>query len=144
MKRSILKFETCIMKGHTNTFRTIIKTQHGRVLFLLVQINGDGCTILDCFYIDRNQSKNGLDRYSAKPLKLRTFQCKTDNLLSVIEAELDKKFYGVEFLGLIRLNIRQMSISNSKLKVNAKNIIFLLWLEMVKNMMDCRCIYVHV
>ena len=98
MKRSILEFETCITKGHVNTFRTVFKTQHGRVLFLLVQVSGSDCTILDCFYIDRNQGKKGLERYSAKPLKLQTFQCKTDNLLSVIEAELDKKFYGMKLL----------------------------------------------
>ncbi len=98
MKKSILKFETCVMKSHSNTFRTIIKTQHGRVLFLLLEMSGSDCTILECFYIDRNQGKNGLERYSAKPLKLRTFRCKADDLLSVIEAELDKKFYDVEFI----------------------------------------------
>lgn len=98
MKRSILKFETCIVEGYTNTFRTIFKTRHGRVLFILVEIKGHDCKILDCFYIDRNQGKDGLDRYSSKPLKLQTFQCKEDDLLSVIEAELDKKFYGMEFV----------------------------------------------
>ena len=37
-------------------------------------------------------------RYKAKPKKLRTLQFPAENLLAVIEAELDKKFYGVEFV----------------------------------------------
>lgn len=97
MKRGILKFDACTMDGHADTFRTIIKTQHGRTLFLLLEISGSDCTILDCFYIDRNQGKNGMDRYSSKPSKLRTFQFKTDQLLDIVEKELDKKYYSTEF-----------------------------------------------
>lgn len=98
MERSILKLETFTNNGHANTFRAIFKTQHGRVLFLSLDVNDTDCTITDCFYIDRNQGRTGLDRYSSKPLKLQTFQFQTDNLISVIEAELNKKFYGVEFI----------------------------------------------
>ena len=98
MKKSILKLEACTTNGHANTFRTVIKTKHSRVLFLLLQVNHTDCTILNCFYVDRNQCKTGAERYCSKPLKLQTFQFKTDDLLSVIETELDKKFYGVEFI----------------------------------------------
>ena len=98
MKRGILKFDTCIMDGHADTFRTIFKTQHGRVLYLLLEINGTDCTILDCFYIDRNQNKAGAERYNCKPSKLQTFQFKAEKLLSVVEKELDKKYYSVEFV----------------------------------------------
>lgn len=98
MKRSILKLEACTTSGHANTFRTIIKTKHSRMLFLLLEVNYTDCTILDCFYIDRNQSKTGTERYCSKPLKLQTFQFKTNNLLYVIETELDKKFYSMEFV----------------------------------------------
>ena len=98
MKRGILKFDTCIMDGHADTFRTIFKTQHGRVLYLLLEINGSDCTILDCFYIDRNQNKAGEERYNCKPSKLQTFQFKAEKLLSVVEKELDKKYYSVEFV----------------------------------------------
>ena len=48
-------------------------------------------------YMDRNKGRTGADRYSSKPLKLQTFQFPPDKLLSVIETELDRKFYGVEF-----------------------------------------------
>lgn len=96
MHKSILKLES--ITENDSKFRTIIKTRHGRVLYLSVEVNGFMCTIQDCFYIDRNQGKEGGRRYSAKPKKLRTFQFPVDKLLLVIEAELDKKFYGVEHI----------------------------------------------
>ena len=98
MEKSILKLEIFAGNSSANAFRTIIKTQHGRVMFLALETDGSACTITDCFYIDRNQGRTGAARYSAKPLKLQTFQFPADSLLSVIESELDKKFYGVEFV----------------------------------------------
>lgn len=98
MRKSVLSLESYMTNENTNNFRTIFKTQHGRVIFLSVEINENDCTIIDCFYTDRNQGRTGVERYSVKPLKLQTFQFHVDNLLSVIEAELDKKFYGVEFV----------------------------------------------
>ena len=98
MERSILMLEAFANGGLANTFRTMIKTQHGRVLFLSLVVNGAGCTITDCFYTDRNQGRTGAARYRSKPLKLQTFHFPTNNLLSVIEAELDRKFCDVEFI----------------------------------------------
>ena len=98
MKKSILTLESFTRSDHTNTYRTIIKTHHGRVMFLSIEVNGDDCTITDCFYTDRNQGRAGTARYSSKPLKLQTLQFPIDRLLSVIEVELDKKFYGMEFV----------------------------------------------
>lgn len=98
MERSILKLEEFTSNGLANSFRTIIKTQHGRVLFLSLEITDTAYTITDCFYIDRNQGRAGAERYCSKPLKLQTFQFLADDLLSVIETELDRKFYGVEFV----------------------------------------------
>lgn len=98
MKKSILRFEAFTNSSNTNIFRSIFKTQHGRVLFLAVAVNNTDCIIKDCFYIDRNQNKTGQERYSSKPLKLCTYQFQLKDLLTVIEKELDKKFYGVEFI----------------------------------------------
>lgn len=97
MKKSILKLEVFVSDASVNTFRTIFKTQHGRVLFLSLIIQGNDCTIMDCFYLDRNQGRTGVERYRSKPLKLQSFCFPKDGLLLVIETELDKKFYGVEF-----------------------------------------------
>lgn len=96
MQKSILKLE--ITTDSPTAFRTTIKTRHGRTLFLALETDGPVCTITDCFYYDRNQGREGVARYEAKPKKLRTLQFPTEDLLAVIEAELDKKFYGVVFV----------------------------------------------
>ena len=93
MQKSVLQLESSTDKG--SVFRTIFKTSHGRVVFLSVQLHDSYCTIQDCFYLDRNQGRTGPARYSARPKMLRTIQFPAEQLLSVIEAELDKKFYGV-------------------------------------------------
>ena len=96
MKRSVLRLEAA---NHDNTaFRTTFKTQHGRSVFLSLEIHGSDCAIADCFYTDRNQSRTGEARYGARPKMLRTLTFSTEDLLSVIETELDKRFYGVEFV----------------------------------------------
>ncbi len=96
MQKDILKLETTT--NSPSMFRTTIKTRHGRTLLLSLEVNGPACTITDCFYYDRNQGREGAARYKARPKKLRTLQFPVENLLAVIEAELDKKFYGVEFV----------------------------------------------
>lgn len=96
MQKSVLRLEATA--DSPISFRTTIKTRHGRVLFLSLEISGSICTIQDCFYVDRNQGREGAARYRAKPKKLRTLQFPVEDLLAVIEAELDKKFYGVEFV----------------------------------------------
>ena len=119
MERGILKLETFENNGFSNAFRTIIKTQHGRVMYLALEINDTDCTITNCFYTDRNQGKPGAARYSSKPLKLKTFRFPIDSLLSVIEAELDRKFYGVEF---IRTDYADLSLDEYlKVKSNDGN-----------------------
>ena len=95
MQKSVLQLESSTDKG--SVFRTIFKTSHGRVVFLSVQLHDSYCTIQDCFYLDRNQGRTGPARYSARPKMLRTIQFPAEQLLSVIEAELDKKFYGVTY-----------------------------------------------
>ena len=102
MQKSILKLEA---NHGASTYRTIIKTCHGRMIFLSLAVNGSICTITDCFYTDRNQGRAGAARYSSKPKKLRTLQFPVENLLAVIETELDKKFYGVEFVETEQTNL---------------------------------------
>lgn len=98
MQQSILELEEMMHDGSGRQFRTIIKTRHGRVLFLSLQVEDQNCSILRCFYVDRNQGRTGPARYSARPRKLKTFQFPVEKLLSIIEAELDKKFYGVKYI----------------------------------------------
>lgn len=107
MHKSILSLEKSVYNSQTDTFRTIFKTQHGRELYLSLEIHDTRCTITECFYIDRNQGKTGADRYRSKPKKLQSFQFHIDELLYVIQTELDKKFYDVE---VIRTNHSGLSL----------------------------------
>lgn len=66
-------------------------------LYLSLLITNGRCIIINCFYTDRNQNRTGSERYRSKPLKLKTFEFPLAQLLEIIEAELDKKFYAVEY-----------------------------------------------
>jgi len=81
-----------------NIFRAIFKTRHSRMVFLSLKVIGTDCIITDCFYADRSQLCIGSERYNIKPLKLKTYNFSLDKILTVIEAELDKKFYDMEFI----------------------------------------------
>ena len=91
----ILQLEHC--HAGSNTYRTIFKTKHGRIVFLALAREDDMLIIRDCFYIDRNRGRTGEDRYSARPKKLKTVHLPTADLLTVIGNELDKQFYGIEY-----------------------------------------------
>lgn len=95
MQRTTLRLEP-FGNANGSAYRTTFKNQHGRSLYLELQIDGDICTVTNCFYTDRNQGRAGAARYSARPKLLRTLTFPTEDLLQVIEAELDKHFYGVE------------------------------------------------
>lgn len=79
-----------------DAYRTFFKNQHGRSIYLSLEINGTACTITDCFYTDRVCGSEA-NLYKAKPKKLTSTQFPVDELLRVIETQLDKKFYGMEF-----------------------------------------------
>lgn len=96
MVKSILQLEP-YKSEIPNTYRTVFKTGHGRVIFLALSSEEKMYTVQDCFYIDRNRGCTGDARYSAIPKKLRTVRFPADDLLTVIGNELDKKFYGVEY-----------------------------------------------
>jgi len=97
MRKSILRMDLFSGSNGSVAYRTIFTTRHGRKIFLALVLNGSICTITDFFYIDRKQGREGAVRYSSRPKKLRTCQFPIDDLLSVIELELDKKFYGMDF-----------------------------------------------
>ncbi len=85
-----------LMLYSTNTgsiYRTIIKTNHGRIMYLELTIRQDETQITNCYYIDRTQCK----RYYAVPKKLTTTKCITADLPDVIARELDRKYFGVKY-----------------------------------------------
>lgn len=98
MQKSILQLESFAGRSPAGAYRTIIKNQHGRTIFLSLEVNETHCTITDCFYTDRAYGRSGATYKKAKPSKQITNYCPINELLSVIESELDKKFYGMELV----------------------------------------------
>lgn len=76
-----------------NNFRAVIKTSHGRILYLLLNRTKDVINIIQCCYIDRVKS----GKYYAVPSKQQTKRCNADELLEVVSSELDRRYYGLEF-----------------------------------------------
>lgn len=89
MKRqSLILYET----DSDEYFRSVIKTRHGRLIYLEVIIVSEQCEIINCFYIDRQRG----GKYYAAPKMLVTRSFPYDRLLTVLAAELDRTFYGIE------------------------------------------------
>lgn len=97
MKPSVLNLEY-FNTSNNPVYRTIFSTQHSRKIFLELEITDSLCMITSCFYIDRERGIAGTEHCRSVPLKLQTLTFPPDKLLQVIEAELDKKFYGVNFV----------------------------------------------
>lgn len=97
MQKSIFQPEAFAGRSPADAYRTVFKNQHGRTIYLSLEINGTQCTITDCFYTDRG-GRSEANHSKARPLKLTTTELPIYELLNVIEAQLDKKFYGVELV----------------------------------------------
>ena len=89
MKKQQLNLHTVSDGG----FRTVIKNSHGRLIYLEVVVAGDMAAIRECYYIDRVRS----GEYYAVPKELKTLSFKFDEILLVIERELDRKYFGINY-----------------------------------------------
>ena len=56
-------------------------------------VANDLATITEYYYVDRVKS----GKYYAIPKKLRTLIFKFEKILSVIERELDRKYFGIDY-----------------------------------------------
>ena len=126
-QRSVLVLEAFADgKTDANSYRTIIKTSHARIIYLSLVFQGSECSITNCFYADRNQSRIGEERYRSRPLMLRTVQFPIENLLQVIETELDKKFYGVTYVQDANTDLPIEDYLKVKLKATERKYRFLI------------------
>ena len=80
MKKSILE----LYRTAGGLYQSVIKTKHGRMIYVLISFSEKSCQIRKCFYIDREKRP--------VPKKLKTESFASNELLSVIASELDKKF----------------------------------------------------
>lgn len=91
MKRHKLK----LIKNVDDSWHTIFKNNHGRRLYLRINISDKNIVaICDCFYVDRPWKT----LQKAVPTKLNTLSCNFEDLQEVFEKELDKTLYGIEFV----------------------------------------------
>ena len=87
MKKDKLIFH----KASEDTWHCVLRNNHGRKIYIKVNFtNENNINICECFYIHRT--------WEAVPKKQQTKYCKEEDLLSVLATEIDKKFYGVEFV----------------------------------------------
>lgn len=83
MKRS----ELTLFRTDCGGYHAVIKTNHGRKLYLAVTAKEDHYCIRECFYIDRS--------HLCVPQKLITNQMEKERFLEMIRLELDKDFGSV-------------------------------------------------
>ena len=84
MKSSILS-----MVRNRCGYHTVLKTNHGRLIYLALSLKDKLCVVDECIYLDRSCP------YHPKKQVTRKFPQK--DLLNMIRAELDKDFQGVEW-----------------------------------------------
>jgi len=89
MKRQALTLHS----AENNEFRAVIKTTHGRLIFLSLFKNKNVYSVKYCYYIDRVRS----GEYYAAPQKLTTRIFTDNEILSVVSTQLDRYYFGLEF-----------------------------------------------
>lgn len=75
-----------------NNYRTVIKTKHGRIIYLELIQKAQNVSIRQCYYIDRIRS----GKYYSAPKKLITKHFHYSDMLKVIANELDRKYYDID------------------------------------------------
>ena len=92
MQRKKITFEKV---GTSSDYRCILKNQHGRKMYLELEVKAESFRISECWYIDRNIGKTGDKRKSAVPLLWQTeeIDCNIESLKYVLVKELDMTPY---------------------------------------------------
>ena len=67
MHKSILFLESA--GAGNSAYRAVIKTRHGRTLYLALELSEGVCSIVECFYTDRGQ---GRQKRLLEPKMLKT------------------------------------------------------------------------
>ena len=102
MQKSILYLD----KKQGQTYQAIFKNNHGRRLYIQLQINNNEIFISDCFYTDR-PARNG---HNAVPCKFHTSHCTCDSLM-YSKMSLTKHFSELNF-PIPKTSCQQKNISN--------------------------------
>ena len=85
----------------SSVYRSLLKNQHGRKIYIELNVNRDNIKILECWYYDRNIGKTGDKRKSAEPLlwKTKGTDSNIEKLKNVFVEELDiTPFLEIDFV----------------------------------------------
>lgn len=86
------KQQLILHKTEDRNYRSVIKTKHGRLIYLEISKVNNSVFIENCYYLDRVR---GGEFYSS-PKKLTTREFNYDEILEVVATELDRQYFGVE------------------------------------------------
>ena len=86
------KQQLILHKTENGNYRSVIKTKHGRLIYLEISQGNNGLLVKNCYYLDR--VKGG--EYYSSPQKLITRDFSFNEMLDVIASELNRRYFGVE------------------------------------------------
>lgn len=86
------KQQLMLHKTESGNYRSVIKTKHGRLIYLEISGSNNSLSVINCCYLDRIRS----GEYYDSPRKLVTKDFTHNEILDVIASELDRKYFGVE------------------------------------------------
>lgn len=86
------KQQLILHKTESGNYRSVIKTKHGRLIYLEIREGKNSLSVINCFYLDRIRS----GEYYSSPQKLVTRDFSFNEMLDVIASELDRKYFGAE------------------------------------------------
>ncbi len=86
------KQQLILHKTDSGHYRSVIKTKHGRLIYLEISEDNNSLSVINCYYLDRMRG----GEYYASPQKLITRDFSHNEMLDVIASELDRRYFGVE------------------------------------------------
>jgi len=86
------KQQLILHKTGSGNYRSVIKTKHGRLIYLEIREGNNSLSVKNCFYLDRIRS----GEYYSSPQKFKKRNFSFNEILDVIASELDRQYFGVE------------------------------------------------
>ena len=86
------KQQLILHKTESGNYRSVIKTKHGRLIYLEISKSNNTVSVIELIYIDRIRG----GEYCSSPLKFVTKKFSYTNILDVVASELDRQYFGVE------------------------------------------------
>lgn len=86
------KQQLILHKTESGNYRSVIKTKHGRLIYLEISKSNNTVSVIELIYIDRIRG----GEYYSSPQKFKTRNFSFNEMLDVIASELDRKYFGAE------------------------------------------------